>query len=210
MYLWDKFKRKRKKKNSRELVYATTSPLPTNVQVLVVFKQIFKNLLTVGRGNAPHPTPFPARSLCSLVLPPPPPPRWKILATPVDKNPVSIYFVLPLPSFSSLPILVLPDWLLIVHNTPPPRVRWRNWYFPQPLAYCVRIYTLPPPPLLLPHYGTGWGVVHVHNTSFPSCDRWWNYFAQPLPGRMKLCLRTLPPPPPPPRPSTPPIQLIEN
>ena len=48
-------------------------------------------------------------------------------------------------------------------------------------------------PRTLPILVIGWGVVHVHNTSFPSCDRWWNYFDHPM-GELNYGLRYPPPP----------------
>ena len=74
--------------------------MPLHHLFLIMCKNLFlnKNFQKSpyrGRGNAPHPTPSPARSLRSLVLAP-------LLKNPVyatvDKNSVSMYFVLPLPS----------------------------------------------------------------------------------------------------------------
>ena len=143
-----------------------------------------------------------------LTPPPPPPPLsrfapsfwppcWKILAMPVDKNPVSIKCFTP-------PLFFFPSVVWgVVHGTqhPPPESGdgivislWKK-------CVCVRTPTPPPPP---PFLVTGWGVVHVHNTSIPSCDRWWNNFAQPLGELNCVCVT---PPPPPPLPST---QLSEK
>ena len=127
---------------------------------LLFLNKNFQKSLYRGRGNAPHPTPSPAQLLRSLVLAPPP--HWKILATPVDKIPVSIYFVLPLPSLSSLPIFSA-AWL-IAHGTqhpPPPRSQVTELIYPTASGKkCVRMY--PPPPSILPLMVTGWGVVNVH------------------------------------------------
>ena len=142
----------------------------------------------------PHPPPL-GRSLLVLA------PCLKILATPVDKTCyISILFY---PSLRYLPsdFLVLPDWLLMAHITPP-QVRWWIWYFPQPWSEKNT-----PPPLDPPLYGNWLRRCSCTKHLLSLLRSVMELFAQPLPGRIKLCLRTLPPPPPTP---TPPTQLSEK